>query len=84
MDYRSKISEALMEHYNPDVLKVIDESEDHRGHGGYIEGRQTHFQIIIKSSIFDTMTRLSRERAIHKALGNDIIENIHAISIKFL
>tara|TARA_B100000579_G_scaffold26032_1_gene18340 strand:+ start:106 stop:294 length:189 start_codon:yes stop_codon:yes gene_type:complete len=62
----------------------MDESEGHRGHSGFIEGQQTHFQIQIASDIFDEMSRIKREREIHKALGEELIRNIHAISIKFL
>ena len=65
------------------ILKVVDESELHRGHSGFQEGRQTHFKIIIGAEIFKGMSRLSKERSIHKALGPSIIKNIHAISIKF-
>ena len=73
-----------MKTFNPSILRVIDESENHRGHNGFIEGQQTHFQIQIKSTAFDKMSRLGREREIHRALGDEIIKNIHAISIKFL
>ncbi len=84
MDYKSKITEKLIETFSPKFLKVMDESEGHRGHSGFIEGQQTHFQIQIASDIFDEMSRIKREREIHKALGEELIRNIHAISIKFL
>ena len=84
MDYKSKITEKLIETFSPKFLKVIDESEGHRGHSGFIEGQQTHFQIQIASDIFDEMSRIKREREIYKALGEELIRNIHAISIKFL
>ena len=84
MDYKSKITEKLKETFSPKFLKVIDDSEGHRGHSGFIEGQQTHFQIQIASDIFEEMSRIKREREIHKALGEEIIRNIHAISINFL
>ena len=83
MDYKSKITEKLIKRFSPSFLKVIDESESHRGHSGFVEGHQTHFQIQIASEIFEEMSRIKREREIHKALGEEIIRNIHAISIKF-
>ena len=83
MDYKSKITEKLIKRFSPSFLKVIDESESHRGHSGFVEGQQTHFQIQIASEIFEEMSRIKREREIHKALGEEIIRNIHAISIKF-
>ncbi len=84
MDYKLKITEKLKKKFAPEVLNVIDESENHRGHSGFIEGQQTHFQIQIASEVFEEMSRIKREREIHKALGDEIIKNIHAISIRFL
>ena len=83
MDYKSKITEKLIKSFNPDFLEVIDESENHRGHSGFIEGQQTHFQIQISSENFGEMSRIKREREIHKSLGEEIIKSIHAISIRF-
>ena len=68
MDYKSKITEKLIKRFSPSFLKVIDESESHRGHSGFIEGQQTHFQIQIASDIFEEMSRIKREREIHKTL----------------
>ena len=83
MNYVYIIEKMLRECFDPIFLKVIDESELHRGHVGFKEGSQTHFKIEISSEKFDKMSRLSRERAIHKALGYEIMHNIHALSIKF-
>ena len=83
MNYVDIIENLLRECFQPSLLEVFDESESHRGHAGFREGRQTHFRIIISAKIFENMSRVSRERAIHKALGSGTMENIHALSIKF-
>ena len=83
MNYIEIIEKTLRECFQPDLLEVFDESELHRGHAGFREGRQTHFRIVICAKIFENMSRVSRERAIHKALGSGIMQNIHALSIKF-
>ena len=83
MNYVDKIEKTLSECFQPDLLEVFDESELHRGHVGFREGRQTHFRIVISAKIFENMSRVSRERAIHKALGSGTMQNIHALSIKF-
>ena len=83
MNYIEIIEKTLRECFQPDLLDVFDESELHRGHAGFREGRQTHFRIVISAEIFENMSRVSRERAIHKALGSDVVQNIHALSIKF-
>ena len=83
MNYVDIIEKTLRECFQPDLLEVIDESELHRGHAGFKEGTQTHFRVTIRAKIFEKMSRISRERAIHKALGSGIMQNIHALSIKF-
>ena len=83
MNYANIIEKTLHECFQPSFLEVVDESEQHRGHAGFKDGTQTHFKIVISAEIFEKMSRLSRERAIHKALGSSIMHNIHALSIKF-
>ena len=83
MNYVKIIDNRLREYFNPTFLEVIDESELHRGHVGFKEGTQTHFKIVISAKIFEKMSRVSRERAIHKALGSSTMQAIHALSIKF-
>ena len=83
MNYVDIIEKTLRECFQPDLLEVFDESELHRGHAGFKEGTQTHFRVMIKAKIFEKMSRVSRERAIHKALGSGTMQNIHALSIKF-
>ena len=83
MNYVDIIEKTLQEYFQPDFLEVFDESELHRGHAGFKEGTQTHFRVVISAETFEEMSRISRERAIHKALGSGIMQNIHALSIKF-
>ena len=83
MNYVNIIEKTLHECFAPDFLEVLDESELHRGHVGFKEGTQTHFRIVISAKTFEEMSRIFRERAIHKALGSGIMQNIHALSIKF-
>ncbi|MFI0394939.1 BolA family protein [Paracoccus jiaweipingae] len=61
-------------------LEVIDDSEQHRGHGGWREGGQTHFRIIARAEAFRDLTRLQRHRLIHGLLG-DLTSRIHALAL---
>ena len=83
MKYTDIIEKTLRDCFDPTALEVIDESELHRGHVGFKEGTQTHFRIVISAKVFKEMSKVSRERAIHKALGSSIMQDIHALSIKF-
>jgi BolA family transcriptional regulator, general stress-responsive regulator len=65
---------------NPSRIEIIDESESHRGHGGYREGGQTHFRIRMASPAFTGLGRVERHRLVHKTLG-DIVPRVHALAL---
>jgi BolA family transcriptional regulator, general stress-responsive regulator len=76
-----EIQTALEMAFGPQHLEVIDESEQHRGHSGYAEGGESHFRVVIRAPQFAPMTRLQRHRAIHAALGPQLIGRIHALAL---
>lgn len=76
-EIRSRLQAAL----DPVALDVIDDSEAHRGHGGWKEGGETHFNVRIRSQAFEGQSRLQRHRSVHAALGEDLVARIHALSL---
>lgn len=66
---------------SPSRLDVIDESEQHRGHGGYREGGESHFRIRMSSRDFTGLSRIARHRLVHATLG-DIVPQIHALALE--
>ena len=76
-----EIETRLRDVFNPSTLEVVDESEQHRGHAGYQEGGQSHFRVEITADTFDAMGRVARHRAIHNALGKELIGRIHALAL---
>lgn len=81
MSLAEQIKSRLETGLNPESVEVIDESEQHIGHAGYQDGGESHWRVIIKASALDEMTRVARHRAIHSAIGADIIGKIHALAI---
>ena len=77
-EMQARLEEAL----SPSKLEIIDESERHRGHAGYQEGGQSHFRVKIAAPAFGGMSRIARHRAVHDALGPDLVGRIHALAIK--
>jgi BolA protein len=71
----------LEREFQPDVLEIEDESEKHRGHAGYQEGGQSHFRVTISASRFAPMSRIERHRAVHRALGPELVGRIHALAL---
>ena len=82
MDKAAEIRAALSCNFDVQSLEVIDESEAHRGHAGYPEGGQSHFRVRIKAGALAPMSRIARHRAIHAAIGPDLIARIHALAIE--
>ncbi len=78
---KDKIEVALKDAFAPTHLNVQDVSESHRGHAGFQEGGESHFDVVIRSAAFEGMSRLAQHRAIHKALGPDIVGAIHALAL---
>ena len=67
--------------FAPTELVVEDESERHRGHAGYQEGGESHFKVRLRSAAFAGQSRIARHRAVHDALGADLVSAIHALSL---
>lgn len=81
MRISDEITDRLTATFQPDVLEVVDDSESHRGHGGWREGGQTHFNVVIRAQAFGPMSRIARHRAVHAALGADLVGRIHALAL---
>lgn len=81
MSVAAEIRQSLEQAFAPRALSVHDDSEAHRGHAGYQEGGESHFQVMIRAPAFDGMTRLARHRAVHAALGPDLVGRIHALEL---
>ena len=66
----------------PTELELVDDSELHRGHGGYNPAGESHFTLTIESPEFAGKSRVERQRMIYAALGELMRERVHALSIK--
>lgn len=82
MRVADEIEAKLREVFDPSTLSVADESHQHRGHAGAPEGGESHFRVTIQAAAFDPMSRVARHRAVHKALGADLIGRIHALALE--
>lgn len=82
MTRADKIHGRLMSGLSPSYLDVIDDSESHRGHGGYQDGGESHFHIVIQADTLGPLSRIARHRAVHAAIGKDLMDQIHALSLE--
>jgi len=73
-----RLSSAL----NPTRVELTDDSEQHRGHGGYNPAGESHFTLSIESPAFTGKNRVERQRMVYAALGELMRERVHALSIR--
>lgn len=66
----------------PTALTLVDDSEQHRGHGGYNPAGESHFSLAIESAAFAGRSRVERQRMVYRALGELMDERVHALSIQ--
>ena len=79
----AEITRRLTQALAPTQLRVIDDSEKHRGHGGHnVESGESHFTVEIVSHGFAGKSRIERQRAVNHALGDLLRERLHALAIK--
>jgi len=78
---RENIEQKLREAFSPAHLDVEDVSEQHRGHGGWREGGETHFHVVMTAKTFEGQTRVARQRAVYKVLADELAGPVHALSL---
>lgn len=78
----AEIDQRLREALAPSHLRVINDSDSHRGHAGHDGSGESHFTVEIEAAAFAGMSRLQRQRAVNNALGDLLRDRIHALAIR--
>lgn len=82
MSRSEEIKRRLEASFAPQFIEVIDESEQHRGHAGFQEGGESHFRVRLCAASFAGQSRIARHRAVHAALGRELMTSIHALALE--
>jgi BolA protein len=82
MGLEQQINAALVSALSPTALAVINESHLHAGHSGDDGSGESHWRVEITAPALDGKSRIAKHRAVHAALGPDIIGRIHALSLQ--
>ena len=77
-----EIRERLVAALAPTRLELDDQSAHHFGHAGHDGRGESHFALIIESAAFAGMNRVQRQRAVYAALGDLMVERVHALTIR--
>lgn len=80
MKLQQQISQQLKE-LNPIFLDVINESS---GHGGYYEGKESHFKVVVVTELFEGLRQVQRHQKIYAQVNDLLVAgggSIHALAI---
>ena len=82
MNLEKIITEKINKNFLPDFFKIINFSDKHKNH--YLEDNNdtSHIKLIIVSKSFDNLSKIDRERLVHKTLSEEISQDIHSIRLK--
>ena len=78
----SEMLRRLNQALPPARIELVDQSEQHRGHGGYNPAGESHFALTIESPAFAGKSRIERQRMVYAALGDLMRERVHALTIR--
>ena len=62
--------------------KIINFSDQHKNHYSGENKDTSHIKLIIVSKEFLNLSRIDRERKVHKVLKQEILDDIHSIRLK--
>lgn len=72
---------ALLAPLNPTELDILDESERHRGHGGWREGGETHYRLRLRARALNGLSRVECHRRVNALLAPEFASGLHALAI---
>ena len=75
------ITQKLTAAFAPESLRVVDESDRHKGHAGHRPGGETHYRVYIVSDAFRGKSRIERHRMINATLSGELAAGVHALGI---
>jgi len=78
----AEIEQRLRQALAPTRLNVVNDSAKHHGHAGDDGSGESHFTVEIEAPAFAGLSRLERQRAVNRALGDLMRERVHALAIR--
>lgn len=82
MSAEKRLREKLMVALEPTRLDIVNESELHAGHRSSPGTGESHFRILIVSSMFTGVSRVGRHRMVNDAIADEIKGGrIHALAL---
>ena len=79
-NYFEEICEKLKKEIDIEDIKIVDNSDKHKGHKFY-SPKKFHLHLKIKSLYLSSLSRVSAQKKIMKVLSDDLKTKIHALEI---
>jgi BolA family transcriptional regulator, general stress-responsive regulator len=76
-----KIEHKLNTAFQPTLLSVIDESNQHHGHAGAHPSGESHFRVMIRAESFRGLSLVNRHRLVNQCLAEELEKRVHALAI---
>jgi len=70
-----QIEQILQDNFQPEELLVENESHMHAG-----PATESHFKVVLVSSQFDGLSKVKRQQAVYRALG-ELMQQFHALGL---
>ena len=82
MNLEETITKKINNYFTPDFFRIVNFSDQHKNH--YLEENDdtSHIKLIIVSKYFEDLSKIERERKVHKLLSEEITNHIHSIRLK--
>jgi BolA family transcriptional regulator, general stress-responsive regulator len=76
-----KLEHKLEIAFQPTLLRVIDESNQHHGHAGAHPSGESHFRVVIRAEGFRGLGLVARHRLVNQCLAEELAARVHALAI---
>ena len=67
--------------FSPVELEIRDESAGHAGHDAAAAAGETHFRVSITAAAFNGLSRVDRQRLVHRVLAAELAGSVHALAL---
>ena len=84
MSVQARLREKISAAFAPDHLDIVDESHLHKGHAGHDGRGESHFRVTVVSSAFSGQSRVARQRAVYRAVADELADRVHALALTTL
>ena len=82
MNLEKTITKKINKNFSPNFFKIINFSDKHKNHFLEDNNDTSHIKLIIVSKDFKNLSKIDRERKVHKILSEEISKDIHSIRFK--